>query len=215
MIPLQRIKGRNETGMKRRLMILLISLILLIVPEICRSETTDRDGARPAEWKWNPGSVNTFTGEIDLSAFSGQKLNIQLLSDLPVEQNSENESNPVFLIINGKRIPVLKQGDTAVFTPGEGNTSFSYTGQIILPGKHRVRAVLFTLRITDENNQAIRTIHSSVTYQDTASGRSDGSFYIPYDIEKLTVILCLAASVVWTAVFCICILNRRKNRNEV
>lgn len=201
--------------MKRRLMILLISLILFTVPEICRCETTDNEGIRPAEWKWNPGSVNTFTGEIDLSAFSGKQLNIQLSSDLPIEQDSENESNPVYLIINGKRIPVLKQGDTAVFTPEDGNTSFSYTGQIILPRKHRVRAVLFTSLITDENNQEIKTIHSSVTYQDTASGRADGSFFIPYDIEKLTVILCSAAAVIWTAVFCIYIMNRRKNRNEV
>lgn len=200
--------------MKHRLSILLIALIIFMIPAICGGETTDNATARPVEWKWNPGSVNTFSGEIDLSAFSGKKLNIRIISDLPSEQESTNESNPVFLNINGKRIPVLKQGDTAVFTPEDGNALFSYTGQINLPRKHRVRAVLFTLLITDENNQEIKTIRSSVTYQNTASGRSDGSFYIPYDIEKTTVILCSAAAVIWTAVCCIYMINRRKNRNE-
>lgn len=199
--------------MKYRYFILLVLIFTIAFPAFCSSEQQIGEAMIPIEWKWNPGAINTISGEVDLSSFYGKILNICLMTDLPSDEESEQDNKPVFVSINGKRIPVLKQSDKVQFIPDSNKAIFSYTSRITLPKKHRVREVCFTLQISDEDGKTLKNIQSYVNYHDMSSERSEGSFYIPYDIGKITIILTVIASVVWIAVFCRDITIRKKNQN--
>jgi len=166
----------------------------------------------PVEWTWNPGSINTFSGEYDLSEYSGKTLSIRITTNLPADEDSENETKPHFTAVNGKRIPVLKQDDTTVFQPDEDTYSFSFTGQVRLPRKHRVRDVCFTLQITDENRKEITVKSATISVNDTASERAESMFYIPFDIRMITIILFTAAAIVWTITCYRHLLFRKRQR---
>lgn len=185
--------------MKCRFCILTIIIVILLIPITSTGEQSTGENISPVEWKWNPGSINTFSGALELSAYKGSKLNICLYTDLPADEVTGNENNIVFITVNGKRIPVLKQDNTVVFTPDEDNGSFSFIGQVVLPKKKRVHDVHFVLKITDEKGKELKTIQSSVNYLDTASAYTENTFYISFDIDKMTVILAVSAFVIWIA----------------
>ena len=131
------------------------------------------------EWSWEPGSYNTFTGEIDLSAYIGTELTIQMSSDLPAEE--ENVKNPVFTVVDGKRITVLRQSGTAFYVPDENDSCLTFTGGIKLPVKNHIRRISFLFSVSD------------------GTGRTDGVFYLPVNIGIITIIFLLAAVLVWSS----------------
>lgn len=154
----------------------------------------------PEEWKWDPGSVNSFSGECDLSAFSGVSLSIRLSSDLPATDPDSSESVLSFTSLNGHRIAVLEQSDTLEYTPGgeeSGPETVTFSGQIHLPKKPRVRDINFTLQVLDQAGNEMAVQAYRVSYRDGGSERTKGAFYISADIGSITLICALCAACVW------------------
>ena len=198
--------------MKYRIFIILVVLCAFLQPAACCSEQPDRNTITPdSSWTWNPGAINQFSGEYDLSEFQDTQLSIRIESDTPEEDEAEKAL--VFTTLNGKRIPVLKQGNTVQFTPDADNQLFRFTGQIKLPKKHRVHDVHLTLAFYDSNGNELKKTEALISSRDTAGDRSDGTFYISYDPGSITIILSAAAAMIWAIALCRSFIIRKKKRN--
>lgn len=153
--------------------------------------------AASEEWSWEPGSYNTFTGEIDLSAYIGTELTIQMSSDLPAEE--ENVKNPVFTVVDGKRITVLRQSGTAFYVPDENDSCLTFTGGIKLPVKNHIRRISFLFSVSDGSGQELNHVSYVLSAGEDGTGRTDGVFYLPVNIGIITIIFLLAAVLVWSS----------------
>ena len=200
--------------MKYEIFFILILFSLVLSSAACCSGQPDTNIMIPdSAWTWNPGAINQFSGEYDLSEFRDITLSIRITSDLPQEEDTETDNAVVFTTINGKRIPVLKQGSNVQFTPDADNPLFRFTGQIKLPKKHRVNKVNFQLLFYDGDGNEIGKTAVSAVSRETTGDISDGSFYISLDIQGITMILSAAAAVIWICALCRSRINRKKNRN--
>ena len=198
--------------MKYRIIIALIILYAVLCPWTCCSEQSAGNNIFPdSSWTWNPGAINQFSGEYDLSDLSDTTLNIQMISNMPDED--EADKTLVFIYINGKRIPILKQDNTVQFTPDADQPIFRFTGQVKLPKKHRVHDIRFTIIFYDGNGKEVKRADSAFSSHDTSGYRSDGSFYIPFDISGITVILSAVAALIWICALGRSRIYRNKNRN--
>ena len=114
-----KIKGRNEAEMKRlSIILILFSLILICFSSaVCEPVEGLKILADSDAWSWDPGAYNLFSGIIDLSQYIGKELTITVTSDLQNGGDQEDQRSPLFTVINGHRITMLKQKNTAGFTP--------------------------------------------------------------------------------------------------
>ena len=191
--------------MKIKAIILLTTMIILTC---CAAKGESAAGTSVTcgeDWTWDPGASNTFDGETDVSGYTGTELTIRMETDLPYT-DEEQDAKPVFTIVNGSRITVLKQSDTARCTPESQTLSFS--GRMTLPAKQHVRQITFRFILSDENGQELKT--SSFTL---GSGEeTGGAFYIAADIRMITLGIGAAAAAVWAAAIARNRLVRKKQR---
>ena len=159
-------------------------------------ESKAADAIQTGEWLWDPTNVNTFTGGLDLSGFSGQELTIRLSADFDPPA-SEDAGIPVFTIVNGSRVRIVMQSDTTQFTPQEDQTDFIFTGSLKMPQNDRVQKVTLTLTATDGNGKEVRSISTAVSLYDGTGAQTSGAIRVPADIRKITLILTGAAALVW------------------
>ena len=83
------------------------------------------------DWSWESGAVDLIEGEIDLSEYTGKELSVRISTDLPYESEEEAKARgPVFVSVNGKRITVKKQSDTARCTPSAEETAMRFTSKL-------------------------------------------------------------------------------------
>ena len=198
------IKGRNEAGMKLRVLnIVLFAMILICCTSAVCEHTADKIQitANHEEWSWDPGAYNQFSGRIDLTEFSGKELTIIISTDLSYGGEPEEDHNPLFTVVNGHRITMLKQKSSAVFTPDPENSVFEFSASIKLPEKGHVRSIKLDFRIVDENGTEVQNLQDVISAGDNAAGRENGVFYIPYDIGTISWIIAAAAAVIWAIVF--------------
>ena len=199
--------------MLNRRLFLLVFFAMLLSIQICFGENIQSIQIIPDEWAWDPGAINSFRGELDLSDYKGKEIKIHLNTDLPTDDESDTDNTPVFTTINGKRITVLKQSDTVLFSPDKDLSIFCFTGQIRLPKKHRVREIRFSMKIYDGDENELGMFESSIRFADTGFGRSEGSFYIPINIRVITLSLITVAILIWFAAVCRNIIVRKKLKN--
>ena len=152
------IKGRNEAGMKLRVLNLVLFAILLIccTNAVCEHTEQIQITADNEEWSWDPGAYNLFSGLIDLSEYLGKELTITVTSDLQYGGDQEDQYNPLFTVINGHRITMLKQKNTAGFTPEAEQPVFEFSASVKLPEKGHVRSVKLEFTVSDENGTEFR-----------------------------------------------------------
>ena len=114
------IKGRNEAGMKLRVLNLILFAILLIccTNAVCEHTAQIQITADNEEWSWDPGAYNQFSGRIDLVEFCGKELTIRISTDLSYGGAPEEDHNPLFTVVNGHRITMLKQKSIKVWVNG-------------------------------------------------------------------------------------------------
>ena len=182
---------------------LIIAVFLLLIGSL---STAFADSGQDAviipddEWSWSRGAYNTFSGQIDLSDRSGETLTITISADLPYDNDSEQQSMPVFTSVNGKRIVMTKQSDTVQIMPENGEGIISFTASFRLPEKKNVEKASFVFRIKDQNGQELKTISGLVEAAAEQRGKNQNPFYIPVSINTITIILTIAAVLVWIIV---------------
>ena len=147
------------------------------------------------DWAWTRGTYNTFSGEIDLSAFAGQEVTLFMETDLKYDPEKEEKSSPVFTSVNGKRLTMMKQSASVQVTVDEESSITRFTGSLRLPEKGRVSMLEITFRITDAEGVPLSTVYGMIESGDNAAQKS--AFYIPVDIQQVTLILAIAAGIVW------------------
>ena len=196
------IKDRNEAGMKLRILNLILFAVLLIwcTGAVCEHTAQIQINANNEEWSWDPGAYNQFTGRIDLAEFCGKELTIIISTDLSYGGDQEEDHDPLFTVVNGRRITMLKQKSSAVFTPEAENSEFDFSASLKLPEKGHVRSIRLDFRIVDENDTELMNLQDTISAGDNAAGRESGTFYIPYDIDTIIWIITAAAAVIWAAV---------------
>ena len=169
------------------------------------------------EWSWNPASVNTFTGQCDLSEFMDLPMKLYLDSDLPADEDTEAIPQLVFTYFNDERIAVLDQSDTYEYIPASDGSNTSvvrFSGRVRLPKKPRVRSVCFTLRLIDANGNELKSISSVVSSRNTGSTPTDGSFYISADVKRITLICSVSAALIWIIAIAVNIIVKKKKTLE-
>ena len=182
---------------------LMIAVFLLL---ICSLNTVFADPGQEAEiipdneWSWSRGAYNTFSGEIDLGECTGEELTISISADLPYDTDSEQQSMPVFTSVNGKRIVMTKQSDTVQITPENGDGIISFSASFRLPEKKNVEKASFVFSVKDQNGQELKTVSGFVEGAADQKGKTQNPFYIPVSINTITIILTIAAVLVWIIV---------------
>lgn len=153
------------------------------------------------EWSWSRGAYNTFTGQIVLSGCEDGELTLSVSTDLPYNDETEQQSMPVFTSVNEKRIVMTKQSDTVHISPENKNEIITFSGSFRLPEKTNVDKISFVFSIKDQNGHEINTFTCRVEAADEAKGTNINPFYIPVSINLITIILSVSAVLVWTIVF--------------
>ncbi|MBR3332801.1 MAG: hypothetical protein IKG23_00760 [Clostridia bacterium] len=182
---------------------LTIAVFLLL---ICSLNTVFSEPGQEAviipdnEWSWSRGAYNTFSGQIDLSDCTGEELTISISADLPYDTDSEQMSMPVFTSVNGKRIVMTKQSDTVQITPENGDGIISFSASFRLPEKKNVEKASFVFSVKDQNGQELKTVSGFVEAAADQKGKAQNPFYIPVSINTITIILTIAAVLVWIIV---------------
>ena len=149
------------------------------------------------EWSWNPGANNTFDGAIDLSDYIGREITVEMSVDLEYDAETERDSMPVFTVINGKRITMLKQTNTIRCTPDAEKPSIQYTGRITLPEKQHADSITFQFRLSDESGLELKTVSCQIADESSEAGSAGNRFYIHFPIQTITLILGMTAALVW------------------
>jgi len=172
---------------------LLGCLLLLFLAHGAVAE--ENDALRTEEWKWDPGYVNSFTGSLDLSAFAGIEITLRVTAGAEPAPEDEGALQPVFVIVDGKRIVMLSQTDTAKVIAGEAPLAFECS--LRMPEGKRLRSVnLQVLAVDGEGKELARTgktIYASLL----GGGSNGGAFRIPFEIRTAALWTGAAAAVLW------------------
>ncbi len=197
-----KIKGRNEAEMKRlSIILILFSLILICFSSaVCEPVEGLKILADSDAWSWDPGAYNLFSGIIDLSQYIGKELTITVTSDLQNGGDQEDQRSPLFTVINGHRITMLKQKNTAGFTPDAEQPVFEFSASVKLPEKGHVRSVKLEFTVSDENGTELNKLKDTISIGDHSSGRDSGAFYIPVEIGTINTVIAITAAVIWMIV---------------
>ncbi len=184
--------------MRKRTILAILIILFMMVTAAGNSESNNIARIIPdEEWSWKTGANNIFEGEMDLKDYPGGEVSISMTCDLPYEESEKTEKSPVFTIVNGKRIQMLKQSSTARCSIDKENPVVSFSGRIILPEKKHVNSITFQFTVTDENGREISKAETLIA----GNGEiNDRQFYIPVDIKVITAILSTAAVLIWIAV---------------
>ena len=172
----------------------LTVFILTIATVYCGLCASGASVSAGEEWSWENGAYNTFEGTVDLSGLEGKKLSIEMSSDLTYDAEAEQESRPVFVIVNGKRITMMKQSGTVQYQPEKEDPVLRFSGRLRLPQALRFHRITFMFEVKDEEGNLLRTVTA-----DLGGNSANDVFYIPVDIRTISVIIAIAAAAVWTA----------------
>ena len=185
--------------MKRFPFLLFMAVFLALCFSSAISENIEADRISAGEeWSWDPGAYNTFEGSIDLSEYTGRDISVEMSTDLVYDIKTEQSSMPVFTIVNGKRIVMLKQTNTIRCLPDEANPVLQFSGRIRLPEKQHTSQITFQLCLKDENGEELKTVACRIHDGNDAARSAGSSFYIRFRTETVTLILTIAAAAVWS-----------------
>ncbi len=207
----KRRKGRINFGMKVRIVILSVICMLIL----CYSAAYSEEYATVhieigEEWSWDPGSYNLFSGTMQLTPYAGQELTINMTTNLLY--GDDEDHNPLFTVVDGKRIPMRQQSNSTVFTPGGESSLLAFSGSIKLPEKGHVKHIEFQLQVLDHTGRELTRITDEISVRDNDTAAASGSFYIPWDIGTITIIAGTAAIMIWTVVLLRSLVLRKKGR---
>lgn len=195
--------------MKTKTISLLIIFGILCLLVTAYGESAPASVTAGEEWSWDPGTNNVFDGEIDLSEYTGQEMTICMKSDLPYQNEEELAGAPVFTVVNGKRITMLKQCDTARCTPTEEDSVMHFSARFTMPAEKRVYRIVFQFTVTDAYGKEVNVFNTEIS---AGNAGTAGPFYIAADIRMITVIICIAAVSIWTAAIVIHYSFRKRKR---
>lgn len=185
--------------MKRYPFLLFMAVFLVLCVSFATSENTAADRISAGEeWSWDPGAYNTFEGSIDLYEYTGRDISVEMSTDLVYDTKTEQSSMPVFTIVNGKRIVMLKQTNTIRCLPDEANPVLRFSGRIRLPEKQHTSQITFQFCLKDENGEELKTVACRIDDGNDAARSAGSSFYIRFRTETVTLILAIAAAAVWS-----------------
>lgn len=207
----KRRKGRINFGMKVRIVILSVICMLILCCSAAYSEEYAAVHIETGEeWSWDPGSYNLFSGTMQLTPYAGQELTINMTTNLLY--GDDEDHNPLFTVVDGKRIPMRQQSNSTVFTPGGESSLLAFSGSIKLPEKGHVKHIEFQLQILDHTGRELTRITDEISVRDNDTAAASGSFYIPWDIGTITIIAGTAAIMIWTVVLLRSLVLRKKGR---
>ena len=195
---------------KTKVLFIAASIILLFIAA-AYGENVPVTVSAGEGWAWDPGANNIFDGEIDLGKYSGQELTVSMISDLPYSNDAESDGRPVFTSVNGKRITMLKQSDSVRCTPTEDNPFMRFSARFTLPEEKRVYRIVLQFKVKDEEGNEVSTFNAEIS---AGKNGLTGPFYIPADISMISVIICIIAAAVWTAVILRIIRRKRQRTGE-
>lgn len=208
----KRRKGRINFGMKVRIVILSVICMLILCYSAAYSEEYAAVHIETGEeWSWDPGSYNLFSGTMQLTPYAGQELTINMTTNLLY--GDDKDHNPLFTVVDGKRIPMRQQSNSTVFTPGGESSLLAFSGSIKLPEKGHVKHIEFQLQILDHTGRELTRITDEISVRDNDTAAASGSFYIPWDIGTITIIAVTAAIMIWTVVLLRSLVLRKKAEN--
>lgn len=207
----KRRKGRINFGMKVRIVILSVICMLILCYSAAYSEEYAAVHIETGEeWSWDPGSYNLFSGTMQLTPFAGQELTINMTTNLLY--GDDEDHNPLFTVVDGKRIPMRQQSNSTVITPGGESSLLAFSGSIKLPEKGHVKHIEFQLQILDHTGRELTRITDEISVRDNNTAAASGSFYIPWDIGTITIIAGTAAIMIWTVVLLRSLVLQKKGR---
>ena len=197
--------------MKVRIVILSVICMLILCYSAAYSEEYAAVHIETGEeWSWEPGSYNLFSGTMQLTPYAGQELTINMTTNLLY--GDDEDHNPLFTVVDGKRIPMRQQSNSTVITPGGESSLLAFSGSIKLPEKGHVKHIEFQLQILDHTGRELTRITDEISVRDNNTAAASGSFYIPWDIGTITIIAGTAAIMIWTVVLLRSLVLQKKGR---
>ena len=200
--------------MKTKLYLILIAAVMSLCC-CCNAlgeSSTEAVLTRGEDWSWSRGAYNTFSGQIDLSGCPADELTICMTADLPYNEETEQNSPPVFTSVNGKRIVMAKQSDTVKITKGSEENMLDFSASFRLPEKQHIKSVPLSFCITDADGNILKTASCRIESGDEGSGEAGSPCYIPVDINVITLILLAVAALIWLLILIRSLKMKKKQR---
>ena len=195
--------------MRFRTVLLIMLTALIMTCSIASGENAATDSISYDGWDWDNESVNTFSGSIDLSQWSGKELTLEMKAVFEPDNQSASGTVPKFTHFNGSRLTMLEQRDNITCTPEEEQKAIEFTGSLQMPEKEHYQKITIELKATDAENKELKKISTVITKGGNSSSQTGRVFYIPFEIRTVAIIIAAAAALVWIAAI---IRNRIINR---
>ena len=197
--------------MRFRTMLLIILAALIMTCSIALGENAAADSISYDGWDWDNESLNTFSGTIDLSRWSGRELTLEMKAVFEPESESASETVPKFTHFNGSRLTMLEQRDNITCTPEAEQKTIDFAGSLQMPEKEHYQKITIELTAADAEGKELKKVSMVVAKGGNSSSQTGSIFYIPFEIRTAAVIIAAAAALVWIAAI---IRNRIVNRKQ-
>ena len=195
--------------MRFRTMLLIILTAFIMTCSIALGENAATDSISYDGWDWDNEALNTFSGSIDLSQWSGRELTLEMKAVFEPESESASKTAPKFTQFNGSRLTMLEQRDNITCTPEAEQKAIDFTGSLQMPEKEHYQKITIELTAVDAENKELKKVSMVVAKGGNSSSQSGRVFYIPFEIRTAAIIIAAAAALVWIAAI---IRNRIVNR---
>ena len=195
--------------MRFRTMLLIILTALIMTCSIALGEDAATDSISYDGWDWDNESLNTFSGTIDLSQWSGRDLTLEMKAVFEPESESASETVPKFTHFNGNRLTMLEQRDNITCTPEADQKTIAFTGSLQMPEKDHYQKITIDLKAVDAEGKELKKVSLTVTRGGNSASQTGSIFYIPFEVRTAAIIIAAAAALVWIAAI---IRNRLLNR---
>ena len=190
--------------------IILLGCLLLAFSAAAEEQIPDQLTCE--DWTWEELNVNYLTGDMDLSDYLGREITLSMKAEFKPASLQTESCKPLFVIVNGKRITMLKQSDTIIITPDEENKGVHFEGSIKMPDGIHLQEVRITLSAS-EGEKALKSVDTVFSLYDGSEGQGRSVFYIPYDIKQISIIIAAAAAAVWVITVIGFTVYKKRNRS--
>jgi len=200
-------------GQGRRLPVLLAAAALMLCLWLTAAGEDAGNQVTADDWSWDPNTVNTFTGTLDLTAWSGMQVTLKAEAVFSPAREEAEGAAPLFVIVDGRRIVMLKQKDTAETTAGSAPVSFTCSCR--MPAEGRYSTVLLRVTAVDGQGNELARAERELYSSPLRPGSAENRLQLPFDAETAALWVAAAAALVWTAgILRRCLTRKNKNHRD-
>lgn len=186
----------------------LLACFLMLFGQACGEANGLQAGLVSESWSWEANAVCTLAGSIHTGADGLKNATLKLVAETKPE--TDNSGKIVFTAVNGNKVKLRRQSDTFLIEEAEGNGDVPVSVSWFMPEEILSEARIRLSVIGSDGETLISTELTQTNDQAAISG----PWRIPFDLNRIILILTVLAAVIWGAAVLRIILNKKRRRTD-